>query len=201
MKAALKRLVWMVRGSVLVVGCALVSCGGALPTATEISSVVASGRDSSLEGRLMAEVNRVRSSRNKGVLVRHAGLDKLARHHSQRMLREGKLHHDGYHHRLGMAEYHLQVADLRENVFYARGISEADLPARTVKGWYTSKGHRMNLLANAHYCGIGVAQGADGRYYATQLVGKPLNVRSFYREGMPRSYSNIFGVGAGGADW
>lgn len=172
-----------------------------MPTATEISSVVPSGTDASLEGRVMAEVNRIRVSKNKGVLKRHAGLDKLARHHSQRMLRDGKLSHKGYHHRAGLAEHRLQVDDLRENVFYSRGIGGAELPARTVQGWWDSKAHRLNLLANTHYCGIGVAQDDEGRYYATQLLAKPLNVKSFYHEGMPKSYSNVYGVGSGGGEW
>ena len=59
----------------------------------------------------------------------------------------------------------------------------------------------MNLLVNTHFCGVGVARDGEGRFYATQLVGKPGGVRSFYRAGMPKSYSNVFGVGTGGADW
>lgn len=152
-----------------------------------------------MEARVFDGVNRYRATQSKGVLKRHPGLDQLARHHSQRMLEDSKLSHRGYNNRVQMAEYYLKVVDLRENVFYARGFEEGELPAMTVQGWIDSPGHRMNMLANTKYCGIGVAKGEDGRFYATQLCAKPEDIRSSYHEGMPRSYSNTYGVGAGPA--
>lgn len=188
-------------GLVLGVGLCLVSCGsGELPTATQLSQAVPHGSEGGVEAQVMAGINRYRASQSRGVLKRHAGLDALARHHAQQMLREGKMSHKNYHHRLGMAEHYLKVEDLRENVFYARGVGESQLAARTVQGWIESPGHRRNLLANTMYCGVGVAKGEDGQYYATQLSGKPGSVGSFYKEGMPKSFSNTYGMGMG-VDW
>ena len=202
MKLALNKIVWIARGLVIGAGIFLVSCGtGELPTATELSAAVPHGSEGGLEARVMKEVNNYRASQSKGVFKRHPGLDSLARYHSQKMLVAKKLSHKNYHHRLGMAEYYLKVEDLRENVFYARGIGEADLPTRTLQGWIESPGHRRNLLANTMYCGIGVAKGEDGRFYATQLSATPMSVESFYREGMPNTYSNVYGVAGGAVDW
>ena len=201
MNLKLTKMVCQAAGVVFGAGLCLVSCGtGELPTATELSAAVPHGSEGGVEGQVMAGINRYRAAQSKGVLKRHPGLDSLARHHAQRMLQEGKMSHKNYHHRLGMAEHYLKVVDLRENVFYSHGIGESQLAARTVQGWIESPGHRRNLLANTMYCGVGVAKGADGRYYAAQLSGKPASVESFYREGLPKSYSNVYGVGMG-PDW
>jgi uncharacterized protein YkwD len=201
MKSALNLIGWMRYGLVVCVGVFLVSCAAdRLPTAVEITSAKAHGTEGDMETQVFNGVNRYRASQSKGVLKRHPGLDQLARHHSQRMLGDVKLSHRGYNNRVQLAEYHLKVEDLRENVFYARGFEEGNLPGMTVQGWIDSPGHRINLDANTKYCGVGVAKGEDGRYYATQLSASPLDISSTYHEGMPRSYSNIYGIGAG-PDW
>ena len=201
MNSGLNKLRGLAGGLVLGAALCLVSCGtGELPTATQLSAAVPHGSEGGVEAQVLAGINRYRASQSRGVLKRHAGLDRLARHHAQQMLREGKMSHKNYHHRLGMAEHYLKVADLRENVFHSWGVGESQQASRTVQGWIESPGHRRNLLANTMYCGVGVAKGPDGQFYATQLSGKPMNVHSFYREGMPKSYSNIYGVGMG-PDW
>lgn len=47
-------------------------------------------------------------------------------------------------------------------------------PAEAVESWMNSAGHRTNLL-NGTYTeiGIGIAKDSNGRYYWTQVFGKP----------------------------
>jgi uncharacterized protein YkwD len=57
---------------------------------------------------------------------------------------------------------------LAENVAYGYG----DV-ASVVAGWMASAGHRTNILSSNSDFGVGLAYGADGRPYWTQVFGTP----------------------------
>ncbi len=57
---------------------------------------------------------------------------------------------------------------LAENVAY--GYSDA---ATVMAGWMASDGHRRNILSPHVDLGVGLAYGADGRAYWTQVFGTP----------------------------
>ena len=118
------------------------------------------------------------------------------------MLERGKMDHDNYHHRLGMAEKYYQLGGLRENVAHGKGFSREDMARVMVDGWIRSRGHRANLLARESHYGVGIAVGEDGSFYSVHLVASPVQkeVDSSFRPGMPISYSNKYGV-AMGPEW
>jgi uncharacterized protein YkwD len=156
----------------------------------------------SLDREVGAYIADFRQSHGLGSQQRHSGLDKLARMHAKRMLARGKMDHDDYHKRLGMAENYYQLGGMRENVAHGKGFSKSDMARVMVDGWIRSKGHRANLLAKESHYGVGVAIGEDGSFYSVHLVASPLKEgpASNYRPGMPISYSNTYGMGVG-MDW
>ena len=154
----------------------IISCGSPpIPTATELTSVVTDGSASAIEDGIAEGINRYRGTRSKRSFQRHAGLDNLARLHAQEMLQAGKMSHDGFHLRTGMAETYYGVGALHENVFWGKGFPKSQLSRVMVDGWVNSPGHRRNLLAPTSSCGVGVALGEDGLFYATQLSGSKVN--------------------------
>ena len=72
--------------------------------------------------------------------------------------------------RLAQVGYNWSVAG--ENVAYNFGYAN---PAETLANqWWESAGHRANILdADYTEIGIGVAQGASGRWYGVQLFARP----------------------------
>lgn len=104
-----------------------VSCGStSVPTATELTAMVACSPNMSLEDQVGAEIANFRRANGLRVQTRHEGLDELARMHAQRMLARQKMDHDDYHKRLGMAEKYYDMGGLRENVAHGRGFSRGD---------------------------------------------------------------------------
>lgn len=181
----------------------LVSCGStSVPTATELTTMVAYSPNMSLEDRVGAEITNFRRSKGLSTQIRHNGLDKLARMHAQRMLARRKMDHADYHKRLGMAEKYYELGGLRENVAHGSGFARSDMSRVMVEGWIRSPGHRRNLLAKETHYGVGIAVGEDGSFYSTHVTASPIKPasKSSYRTGMPISYSNKYGA-AMGPEW
>jgi len=59
--------------------------------------------------------------------------------------------------------------EIGENI-YMDDFHDADgFPARAVKGWISSPGHRANMLSpNFREAGVGIARSSDGKTYVTQ---------------------------------
>lgn len=181
----------------------LASCGSPdLPTATELTTLAGPSRTVSLDREVADRITSYRQSKGRKAQTRHAGLDKLARMHARRMLERGRMDHDNYHYRLGMAEKYYGLGGLRENVASGQGFSREDMGQAMVNGWIASRGHRSTLLARETHYGVGIAIGEDGSFYAAHLVASPAPEKSesSFRGGMPLSYSNKYGA-AMGPEW
>lgn len=193
----------MIRGLVAAGCLALMACGSSsLPTATELTTVAESTATGEVDEQAADHIRAYRRAEGRSEQKRHAGLDKLARMHAKRMLERGRMNHDNYHHRLGMAEQYYRLGGLRENVAYGKGFSRSDMGRVMVEGWINSRGHRSNLLARESHFGVGVALGEDGTFYSAHLVASPVPEKadSSFRPGMPMSYSNKYGA-AMGPEW
>ena len=156
----------------------LASCGPRLDMNTVPMSASPPARgDGSLAGTLHAQVNSHRGAMGRSSLPRHPGLDKLARQHSEFMLRNrGKfsiggsssLSHYGFEERVLAAQRLMSMDNVAENVATCSGGFAS--PASTlVNAWKNSSGHAANMKGNWDVTGIGVAVAGDGTVFATQL--------------------------------
>ena len=124
-----------------------------------------------LEAELHRAVNAERAGHHLIPLVRRPDLDAVARAHSVDMAQRGYLSHVtpegvdplGRLDRAGVVGFSLAA----EN---AGQTSKQDPNREILVGWLASPMHRQNLYAPPwNATGIGVAQGADGSLYYTQL--------------------------------
>jgi len=124
------------------------------------------------ESRLLDLINEERRAHGRRPLVWDGDLTRMARHHSENMSRQGFFSHvdrDGLS-MTGRAELlgvHGWKA-LAENLAYNQGYDDPESYA--VEGWMHSEKHRANILSGEFtHAGLGVARGADGRIYFTQV--------------------------------
>ena len=124
-----------------------------------------------IERRAFDMTNTVRLQKHLAPLTWDPELCRMARHHSENMVRRGFFSHetpDGLHlkdraHAAGIV--HFQV--LGENIAYNQGFD--DPGAFTVGRWMLSPGHRANILSpEFHQSAIGVFVAPDGTVYLTQ---------------------------------
>ena len=170
MKTTPSRLVVAAAGALL-----FASCGSQLETTTTtvpMSTATAVKSDGTLAGTIYAQVNSYRTSKGKSQLPRHAGLDKMAREHSEYMLRNSKsgISHTGFEERALKAQRLMSMGDVAENVATCRGQGK-NAASVLVNAWKNSSGHEMNMRGMFTATGIGVAVGPNGEVYATQLFG------------------------------
>ena len=124
-----------------------------------------------LESALHEDVNRFRQSQNLIPLQRRGDLDRVARAHSEDMVRRGYFAHES-------PEGSNWVDRLRaggiqgfalagENV----GQTNRSMPnAEILEGWKASPVHRENLTARPYNAtGIGIARAPDGTLFYTQV--------------------------------
>lgn len=123
----------------------------------------------SREAQVLAIVNRERADNGCGSVVINNDLAEAARLHSQDQGEHTNMSHTGsdgssFVDRARRAGYDNPIG---ENV--AMGY---ETPAAVMDGWMNSAGHRANILnCDAKAMGVGVATGADGRLYWTQVFG------------------------------
>lgn len=124
-----------------------------------------------LEAELFEAVNRFRSEHHKIPLQRRPDLDAVAHGHSADMAGRRYLSHESpegrnWVDRLALARIE-GFAMAGENV----GLTNKPGPNEEIlQGWIHSPVHRENLLAAAfNATGLGIARGADGTLYYTQL--------------------------------
>lgn len=121
--------------------------------------------------RVVDLVNAERSRRGLAPLRSDARLGTAAQRHSEDQARRGRMSHTGSDgssagDRIRRAGYVWR--SWAENV--AHGYSS---PEAVVAGWMNSPGHRRNILSANVDTGVGVAIGADGRTYWTQVFATP----------------------------
>src|SRR5882672_4485962 len=124
-----------------------------------------------IERRAFEMTNTVRLQSKLAPLVWDSELCRMARIHSENMVRRGFFSHEtpeGLHlkdraHAVGIAHFHV----LGENIAYNQGFD--DPGAFTVGRWLRSPGHRANILnAEFQQSAIGAYVAADGTVYLTQ---------------------------------
>ncbi|GIG86514.1 CAP domain-containing protein [Plantactinospora endophytica] len=124
---------------------------------------------SSQEAQVLTIVNRERAAEGCAAVVMNSDLTEAARLHSQDQGEHTNMSHTGsdgsdFVERARRAGYDSPIG---ENV--AMGYENA---AAVMDGWMKSSGHRANILnCDAKAMGVGVATGADGRLYWTQVFG------------------------------
>lgn len=124
------------------------------------------------ESRLLDLITEQRRARGRRPLVWDGALTRMARYHSENMSRQGFIDHvdrDGLDLQ-GRAQL-LSVRgwrSLAENIAYNQGYDDPESFA--VERWMQSDKHRANILNGEFtHAGLGVARGADGRVYFTQV--------------------------------
>lgn len=112
----------------------------------------------SIEELVFEKINEVRVENNREPLEWSQHLTQKAQEHSLWMADTGKFMHSTYNY--------------CENIWWGIGISVPRLPARIIKSWMGSSGHRANLLeVEISKCGIGIAYDANTRgHYATFMA-------------------------------
>jgi uncharacterized protein YkwD len=145
------------------VGAALASAGGDASAFKQTAN----------EMNVFALTNAERKQEDVPALKLNPALSKIARAHSENMVRQGKMAHDlddrTPFDRLRAAGYQYKTAG--ENV--ALGTGNVSLPM-LMKGWMDSEGHRKNILEPEYTeLGVGIASDPNGQVYFTQLFGKP----------------------------
>lgn len=156
----------------------LASCGPKLEMIkVPISTSTPARGDGSLAGTLHAQVNSHRLAKGRSPLPRHAGLDRLARQHSEFMLHNrGKfsvggsssLTHYGFEERALAAQRLMNMSNVAENIATCSGGFSS--PATTlVSAWTNSPGHAKNMKGDWSATGIGVSVAPDGTVFATQI--------------------------------
>lgn len=166
----------------------LVACVGALascatqPEVTKLPVSASIRSDSSLSGRILAEVNAYRRSHGASDLQRHSGLDRLAQQHCE-YLRDHKgqfglygknVSHFGFEGRALIARERYQMTSVSENVVAATNPGSNPAPV-LVKLWANSSDHEYNMRSPWTHTGIGVLVDSDGTVYSTELFATVSN--------------------------
>jgi uncharacterized protein YkwD len=148
---------------------ALLLCALAVPAAAQRPA--ARFTVSKDERALLDLTNKERLSAGLPALALSEKLTRAARAHSANMARQGQLCHilDGK----GPAD-RLRDAGYRGSACGENCAQGQRSPAEAVRCWVASPGHRATLLNGAYTeTGFGVARGADGQPYYTQVFAAP----------------------------
>jgi uncharacterized protein YkwD len=103
----------------------------------------------------------------------NAVLNKLARAHSENMVRQEKFDHklDGKDVNDRVKESGYLSNKRGENIAFGE---EGSTMAMIMKGWMDSEGHRKNILSPDYIeVGVGIALDKDGNIYCTQVFARP----------------------------
>jgi len=126
---------------------------------------------SSILSDMLDRVNAERSARGLAPVSYDDQLVLAAQRHSDDQARRGQMTHtggDGSTLAVRVDRVGYSWSRLGENVAY--GFPDA---ASVMAGWMASDGHRRNILSANTEFGLGLALGADGRPYWTQVFGSP----------------------------
>jgi len=131
--------------------------------------------DNRFENRVFDEVNAYRSSVGKNHVSRHAGLDRMARMHSEYLAKKinagqieiTSLNHDGFEGRSLAARRAYSISTIGENV----AATTQHSPSRVLELWKGSKMHFHTMKDSWVHSGIGSAETAGGVIVVTQIFG------------------------------
>lgn len=131
---------------------------------------------SSLELRVFELINQERVANGEPPLVWDAELCRMAREHSEKMVRLDFINHVGPDGLDMVARAHANGISgwraLGENIAYNQGFD--DPAAFAVERWMKSTKHRSNILrAQFTHSAIGIARDADGGVFFTQVFMTP----------------------------
>lgn len=154
---------------------AMASCAP-MPAPTRVPVSTARRGEGSVDSRLFQEVNAYRRSHGAKELQRHAGLDHLARQHSEYLRQHrgsftisGKnVSHIGFDGRYVAARERFQMYNVSENV--AAAYHAGTNPVPLLLGlWIASKDHHANMINAWTHTGVGVVIDTDGTAFATEI--------------------------------
>lgn len=145
------------------------------PAAAAATSYAPAPAASGEERRAFDLINSERQRRGLRPLAWDGGLTRLARYHSQNMVRGGYLNHvdrDGLDLKARAQALGLRGwSTLGENIAYNQGYS--DPTAFAVERWMVSQKHRENAMNGDYtHAAVGIARASDGTYYFTQVFMK-----------------------------
>lgn len=126
------------------------------------------GKERSMARRVFLAVNEKRESAGKPVLEMNEALNDIAAAHSSNMAsHRTPFGHDGFDKRYkSITERWPRISAMAENVAKNSSVEGA------VEAWWRSTGHHKNIQGAYTHTGIGIAKGADGYYYFTQIFVK-----------------------------
>lgn len=125
-----------------------------------------SSESASLADDVLKQTNKFRKSEGLPALIMRQDLNAIAQQHSEDMASgHVAFGHDGFEGRQKKSAEEIQeLRSFGENVAY--GVNTAK---EVVTLWENSPGHRRNMLGNYKYTGIGIAKGANGQIYYTEI--------------------------------
>jgi uncharacterized protein YkwD len=123
--------------------------------------------DSATAETILVEINNFRIAHGLNKLQLDNYISQLAKDHSKLMAQHKiEFGHGGFSARTHeLYKKFSHSSGMAENVAYA----DLDQTKPLVHSWLTSSGHRKNILGHFNLTGIGVANDANGRVYATQI--------------------------------
>ncbi|WP_103068372.1 CAP domain-containing protein [Aquimarina sediminis] len=84
--------------------------------------------------------------------------------HTQYMIQEGSISHDGFSQRYQNLVYSANARSMSENV-----ASHYRSASSVVEGWLNSSGHRDNIEGDYTHTGIAAIKDSEGNFYYTQI--------------------------------
>jgi uncharacterized protein YkwD len=123
----------------------------------------------SLSRQILIYVNEYRRSRGLPALQANSYISSIALGHSRDMLTgKSPFGHDGFRQRIDRIKGKLGPLHVA-----AENVASGPMGAReVVDGWLHSPGHRRNIEGDFRLTGIGLAEGANGMIYFTQIFIK-----------------------------
>jgi uncharacterized protein YkwD len=124
--------------------------------------------DDELRKDILKYTNKLREKKRLPALIIHDDLNDIADKHSKNMA-SGKVSfgHGGFDQRSATVRKKLDVESVAENVAFGVNSGKA-----VVDLWETSRGHRMNMLGDFKYIGIGIAKDKRGTLYYTEIFAR-----------------------------
>lgn len=163
--SSLKLVLTSVALSFVLLSCSKDDTGIFLNTTTQTEVVSAKSNYSALETDILKIVNDYRKSNGIPELQPLNVISSVALGHTDYMIKENKLSHDGFEQRVQTLMNEASAKTVAENVAFGYGTAEG-----VVNAWLSSADHRAVIEnPNFNYFGISTEKNANGNYYFTQI--------------------------------
>ena len=157
------------------------SCASNLQSTSKAIAPQTSSSERAVAEQIFAQINAERSRIGKKPLRGNRGLNALAQKQADFMSSRSSASTMGSNNRAQYAYLRLNIQNLTE---LANSTSSSNAASAIVQSWTSSSEHRRTLRQSWNSTGIGVSRGADGKTYATMLLGVSSS-------GVPRSVTPI----------